>query len=67
MMALALIFQGWVEQTELFYGTYSNRSITPFRNETGSEDEFFYDMPKAYFYTMFSLYLFILVVISVRY
>lgn len=58
-MLQLLVWQGWFDTTELYYGTYSCTSITV----NGYQ---YYSIPKAYFLVIFVLFIVYLVVILRR-
>jgi len=57
--------KGWLGQTELFYGSYTDGAIFAFAYEGYPLLAIPYDMTSAYFYTVFVLYFFVLACISI--
>ena len=57
---------GWFDQTELYYGTYSNSSISLSGASSADGERVDYSLPSAYLYTTVSNYAFALFVLAVR-
>ena len=54
---LTIYLQGWINNTLLFYGHYTNDT---------SNDDAHYKMPQAYFLTTFSTFLAVVIIMGVR-
>ncbi len=59
-----------MELTEMYYGAYTNDSVSAFKqtigNRTIGDIDLYYHMPTAYLYTNIAIVMFIMVVLSVR-